>query len=148
MCQPSQAKLTTREPPNAVNRGLKTRSPTAPASARSSEKKIVARGRGAILKPVNRPMTRQQILDLYFLDTRCKLIDVAAFLDRVDRAPGDGDFRLDAFREAMRHLADKQPERAKTVLTAFSDLTTEPIPAATTKAACGAWPGALTGVAG
>jgi hypothetical protein len=93
-------------------------------------------------------MTRQQILDLYFLDARCKLIEVAAFLDRVDRAPGDADFRLAAFHEAMKHLADNQPERARTVLTAFSDPTTEPIPAATTKAACGAWPGTPSGVAG
>ena len=28
-------------------------------------------------------MTRQQILDLYFMDARAKLIDLAAFLDRV-----------------------------------------------------------------
>jgi hypothetical protein len=93
-------------------------------------------------------MTRQQILDLYFLDARGKLIEVAAFLDRIDRAAGDGDFRLDAFREAMRHLAERRPKRTKNVLTAFSDPTTDPIPAATTQAACGAWPGNPTGVAG
>ena len=51
-------------------------------------------------------MTRQKVLDLYFMDARCKLIEIAAFLDRVDRAEGDADFRLDAFREAMRHLGD------------------------------------------
>ena len=28
-------------------------------------------------------MTRQQVLDLYFLDARHKLIEIAAFLDRV-----------------------------------------------------------------
>ena len=27
-------------------------------------------------------MTRQQVLDLYFMDARCKLIELAAFLDR------------------------------------------------------------------
>ena len=31
-------------------------------------------------------MTKQQVLDLYFLDARHKLIDVAAFLDRVELA--------------------------------------------------------------
>lgn len=93
-------------------------------------------------------MTRQQVLDLYFLDARCKLIELAAFLDRVDRADGSADFRLDAFRQALRPLADRQPERAKAVLAAFSDPTAEPIPAATTKAACGAWPGSKEGVAG
>lgn len=93
-------------------------------------------------------MTREHILDLYFLEARCKLIELAAFLDRVDRAPGDGDFRLTAFHDALRLLAGDQPERAKNVLTAFSDPTAEPIPAATTKSACGAWPGTATGVRG
>ena len=32
-------------------------------------------------------MTRQQVLDLYFLDARHKLIEVAAFLDRVNAPP-------------------------------------------------------------
>src|SRR5882762_8230554 len=50
-------------------------------------------------------MTRQQVLDLYFLDARFKLIELAAFLDRVDRAEGQTDFRLDAFRRALRELA-------------------------------------------
>ena len=33
-------------------------------------------------------MTRQQVLDLYFLDARHKLIEIAAFIDRVNRADG------------------------------------------------------------
>jgi len=86
-------------------------------------------------------MTRQQVLDLYFMDARSKLIDLAAFLDRLDRAEGEADFRLNGFRKAMEELEKSQPERAKGVLLALSDPTTEPIPAATTKAACGAWPG-------
>jgi hypothetical protein len=45
-------------------------------------------------------MTRQQILDLYFLDARHKLIELAAFLDRVERADGKDDFRIKSFREA------------------------------------------------
>ena len=85
-------------------------------------------------------MTRQQILDLYFMDARSKLIDLAAFLDRVDRAGGEPDFRLTAFRQALRELDRNEPRRAKQVLLTFSDPTTEPIAAATTKAACGAWP--------
>ena len=86
-------------------------------------------------------MTRQQVLDLYFLDARCKLIELAAFLDRVERADGEPDFRLNAFRRALAQLADLPAERAKETLMALSDPTTKPIPAATTKAACGAWPG-------
>jgi hypothetical protein len=86
-------------------------------------------------------MTRQQVLDLYFMENRAKLIDLAAFLDRVDRASGDADFRLAAFREAMKHLADNKPDRAKSVLLSLSDPTAEPIEKAPGKGAVGAWPG-------
>ena len=86
-------------------------------------------------------MNRQQLLDLYYLEARSKLIDLAAFLDRLDRAAGEGDFRLEAFHQALTQLQVVSSSRAERVLTALSDPTAEPIPAATTKAACGAWPG-------
>ncbi len=86
-------------------------------------------------------MTRQQVLDLYFFDARAKLIDLGAFIDRVERAAGEEDFRMKAFRAALAELSKAEPERARRVLLAFSDPSQEPIPAATTKAACGAWPG-------
>ena len=86
-------------------------------------------------------MTRQQVLDLYFMENRAKLIDLAAFLDRVDRASGDADFRLAAFKEAMKHLNDGNPGRARDVLLALSDSTVEPVEKAPGKGAVGAWPG-------
>lgn len=86
-------------------------------------------------------MTRQQVLDLYFMEMRAKLIDIAAFLDRAERAQGEADFRLTAFVNAVKHLGAGDAQRARNVLLSLSDPTTEPIPAATTKAACGAWPG-------
>ncbi len=86
-------------------------------------------------------MTRQQVLDLYFLDARCKLIDVAAFLDRVDRAEGEADFRLQEFRKAMKKLDAKRPGRARGVLLALSDPSTKPIAKATVKGAVGAFAG-------
>jgi hypothetical protein len=86
-------------------------------------------------------MTRQEVLDLYFMDARCKLTDLAAFMDRVERAGGAEDFRMSEFRKALQAL-NAAANRAEKVLLAFSDPTTEPIPAATTKAACGAYPGA------
>ena len=86
-------------------------------------------------------MTRCEVLDLYFMEARSKLIDLAAFLDRVDRADGEADFRLEAFRAASRVLHENTPERAKQVLLAFSDPTQEPIPAAPGKGAVGAWAG-------
>lgn len=85
-------------------------------------------------------MTRAEILDLYFADARSKLIDLAAFLDRVDRAEGEEDFRLRAFRAALAHLSKADAEKAKAVLLTLSDPTTEPVAAGTTKGAAGAWP--------
>ena len=87
-------------------------------------------------------MTREQVLDLYFMDARSKLIDLAAFIDRVERANGEEDFRMKALREAIKELSGGNKEKAKQVLLKLSDPTTEPISAATTKAACGAFPGA------
>lgn len=85
-------------------------------------------------------MTRQQVLDLYFMDARCKLIEIAAFIDRVERASGNEDFRMGEFRKAMSEL-NATSGRAERVLLALSDPASEPIAAATTKAACGAFPG-------
>lgn len=87
-------------------------------------------------------MTRQQILDLYFLDARHKLIELAAFLDRVERAEGQDDFRLKSFRAALTKLNGKKKNKAKNVLLAFSDLTMKPVAKAAGKGACGAFPGA------
>jgi len=86
-------------------------------------------------------MNRQQILDLYFVDARFKLIEIAAFMDRVERTKGAKDFRMEAFQKALKELGKSKSHRAKRVLMALSDPTTKPIPAATTKAACGAYKG-------
>jgi hypothetical protein len=86
-------------------------------------------------------MNRKQLLDLYFLEARSKLIDLAAFFDRLDRAEGEADFRVDALKRALEELPQTDSSRAERVLLSLSDPTTAPIPAATTKAACGAWPG-------
>ena len=75
------------------------------------------------------------------MENRAKLIDLAAFLDRVDRASGEADFRLDAFKQALRELGGGQAERAENVLLSLSDPTTEPIDKAPGKGAVGAWPG-------
>jgi hypothetical protein len=86
-------------------------------------------------------MNRQQLLDLYYLEARAKLVDLAAFFDRLDRAEGEADFRLSALQQALSELKRTDGSRAEHVLLSLSDPTSEPIPAATTKAACGAWPG-------
>ena len=84
-------------------------------------------------------MTRQKILDLYFLDARHKLIELAAFLDRVECADGKDDFRMKSFRAALAKLDGKRRNKAKAVLLAFSDPTTKPIAKAAGKGAVGAW---------
>ena len=85
-------------------------------------------------------MTRNEVLDLYFLDARSKLIDIAAFLDRVERSSGEDDHRVRSFRAALNHLSESQPDKAKAVLLTLSDPSMEPLEAATTKGATGAWP--------
>ena len=97
-----------------------------------------------IVPQTNDVMTRQQVLDLYFMDARSKLIDLAAFIDRVERADGEDDFRMKALRTALKELSSDNQEKAKQVLLSFSDPSTDPISAATTKAASGAYPGAST----
>lgn len=86
-------------------------------------------------------MTRTDLLDLYFMDARSKLIDIAAFFDRIDRGMGEPDFRLEALRRALKALDSKEPNRAREVLLALSDPTTEPIAKAPGKGAVGAWVG-------
>ncbi|HEY5232251.1 MAG TPA: hypothetical protein VIK59_03375 [Verrucomicrobiae bacterium] len=83
-------------------------------------------------------MTKRKVLDLYFLDARHKLIELAAFLDRIERADEKDDFRFKAFRAALGELTGDKKEKAKKVLIAFSDLTTKPISKAEGKGAQGA----------
>ena len=85
-----------------------------------------------------KPKVKQNPVDLYFMEARAKLIDIAAFMDRIEREGNTGDFRYQAFKEALKQL--DAGNRAEAVLLALSDPTEEPIPFATTKAACGAWP--------
>ena len=56
-------------------------------------------------------MTKQQLIDLYFLDARARLIDLAAFLDRIERATGDEDFRMAGFRKALTELSKRNPNK-------------------------------------
>jgi len=79
------------------------------------------------------------LVDVGFVPVRAKLIEVAAFLDRVERHGVADDFRCAALRDAARLLVDGQPERARRILEALSDPTTEPDAASTGKAAAGAW---------
>ena len=85
------------------------------------------------------PPTSVNLVDLGFMDSRSKLIDLAAFLDRVQKAGQDGDFRVQALRNALTLLSQDKPQRAKDVLLSFSDPSTEPIAQATMQGAIGAF---------
>jgi len=81
----------------------------------------------------------QAIVDTGFVPVRAKLLEVAAFLDRVERYGVATDFRCDALREAAKILVDGGPERARRILEKLSDPTTEPEATSSGKAALGAW---------
>ena len=73
------------------------------------------------------PQSKQQVIDTYFMEHRAKLVDIAAYLDRIDRGTGDDvdDLRDNAFREAISLLTDGETHRAQRILNLFSDHTTE-----------------------
>jgi hypothetical protein len=87
------------------------------------------------------PPTTVNLVDLGFMDSRSKLIDLAAFLDRVQKTGQDSDFRVQALKNAIALLSQDKPQRAKDVLLSFSDPSSEPIAKATTQGAIGAFKG-------
>ncbi len=87
------------------------------------------------------PPNTVNLVDLGFMDSRSKLIDLAAFLDRVQRAGQESDFRVQALKNAIQLLSLNEPKRAQEVLLSFSDPSTEPIAKATMQGAIGAFKG-------
>ncbi|MHB8903050.1 MAG: hypothetical protein ACYC6Y_30180, partial [Thermoguttaceae bacterium] len=77
----------------------------------------------------NTMLSAPDVLERYYLETRCQLLEVAATLDRLDLAlQRDGgtvaeDPRLERLRTTLDLLADRQaaPDRAERVLRLFSD---------------------------
>jgi hypothetical protein len=68
--------------------------------------------------------SKKELLDLQFIDSRHKLIDLAAFLDRIDRHSGEDDYRFSALRKALPILLEDRPDRARAILESFSDQST------------------------
>lgn len=75
-------------------------------------------------------LTPKQVIDEYYLEVRCKLLEIAAIMDRYDRAcqrnpaaaPED-DARLKKCRQslAILHQPQADPNRAEQVALVFSD---------------------------
>lgn len=92
--------------------------------------------------PLPCPMTGAQLVDEYFIENRTRLLDLAAFLDRLDRAADsavDADFRMQAFRETVRVLSGLNGDRVEQIQMIFSDPTAEPADGLDRKSACGAY---------
>ncbi len=70
-------------------------------------------------------MNAQQILDRYFLEMRCKVLDVAAALDRVERSEGAADAtrdpRLRKLLDAIRVLESPGADRTARIQMILSD---------------------------
>jgi hypothetical protein len=90
-------------------------------------------------------MNATEILDLYFIENRARIMDIASFFDRIDRYPGADDakkdFRYTSFVRALRLLVDKEKDRTAALQMNFSDQSTEPIESAVGLPAYGAWKG-------
>ena len=71
------------------------------------------------------PMNAQAVLDRYFLEMRCKALEIAASLDRIDRANGApgvaSEPRLRKLQDALRMLTDGKDDRARRLQMVFSD---------------------------
>jgi len=70
------------------------------------------------------PLPAAKALDTYFLEARCKILEVAAILDRIgrgrDSAALENDARVAKVREALEVLADHSGGRAERIQKVFS----------------------------
>lgn len=68
------------------------------------------------------PLSASDLLNRDFLEIRARLLEVAAALDRLDRAEGDvaSDPRIERIRQALASLNSGQPDRAEQVQLLFS----------------------------
>ncbi len=70
------------------------------------------------------PLTQQQLVEEYFLEHRTKVLDIAAFLDRLDRSverDTEDDFRVVALRQALKELCSEEPARVERIQMILSD---------------------------
>jgi hypothetical protein len=87
------------------------------------------------------PLSGTQIVDEYFIENRTRLLEIAAFLDRVDRVDPDRtvhDFRMQVFRDAIDALGTPG-DRLNRIQLLLSDPTTEPLDHLDRKSALGAF---------
>ncbi|HTV48225.1 MAG TPA: hypothetical protein VMG59_07255 [Phycisphaerae bacterium] len=70
------------------------------------------------------PQTAVRVLDAYFLEVRARLIEIAATLDRVDRASNrhelQNDPRLGFIARSLAILQSTAPDRARQIQELYS----------------------------
>jgi hypothetical protein len=85
------------------------------------------------------PMTHTETVNRYFLEHRAKLLDIASFLDRLDRSESiEKDYRIDSLLKCIQVLLEKDGGRTEQILNILSDHSTEPIDVARDQGASGA----------
>lgn len=85
--------------------------------------------------------SKKEVLDADFAAARAGVLDIAAFLDRVDRVDrgeGEADFRYRALMEALPLLSASGAGRVRAILEALSYRDDAVPETAAAKAACGA----------
>jgi hypothetical protein len=67
--------------------------------------------------PAGSPLEAAQLVDMYYLSLRSALLETAAGLDRIQRAPGGEtalqDPRIEQIRHACRIISGPGPDRAR-----------------------------------
>ena len=74
--------------------------------------------------PTTSPLTATQLVDEYFIENRNRLLELAAFLDRIDRADrriAASDFRMQVFQEGVAALSGGAPNRLEHIQMLLSD---------------------------
>ncbi|MHB0937707.1 MAG: hypothetical protein ACYDCO_01435 [Armatimonadota bacterium] len=85
-------------------------------------------------------LTPEEVLAQSFLEHRARLLEIAAFLDRLDRAGGAAeDGRLVALQAGLRLLLTTTEDRTAQLQRLWSDPRTEPLDQAESPAACGVY---------
>ena len=89
------------------------------------------------------PLSQRDLIEGFFMEHRAQIIDIAAYLDRLDRSlnhDAERDFRFLAIRKAMHELGSDEPGRVERILMHLSDPVVELMDTRDRQNALGAFP--------
>jgi hypothetical protein len=93
-------------------------------------------------QPNSGPLGAKELVDKYFIENRTRLLEIAAFLDRIDRVRSPQsrpDFRMKAFSAALEILGGDSKTRVTEIQMLLSDPITKPLEQLDRKSAMGAY---------